>query len=310
MKNNEVQVVIGGSGFIGMNLKSKLELLGTTVIIVDKDDGESGNLINASTQWPVILYDKLNKEPTIRIWHLAANSDIQKSSLNPVLDYLDTLGSTLQVIQFAKLLGTRCKGIEFTSSSAVYGQGISSSFKESDPLNPISYYGVMKLASEKVLQLFSRESHVPIHIYRLPNIVGPFLTHGVIYDLINRLFQNPNRLKVLGNGEQRKVYIHVEDLVSFFLEVSSINHSLTLNVSNGDNGLSVKQIVESIISKMNLDPAVEYERFEAGWPGDVTQCVLDPSIMKKYSNLVFRSSEKSIQQAIENRLSELSWPNV
>ncbi len=305
-----MQVVVGGAGFIGQNLVGKLNTIGKRLLIIDK--ASSSNISNSEFQknWPNNLADQIQDHEQVRIWHLAANSDIRMSANDPLLDFENTLGSTLAVIRFVELLGEKSTGIEFTSSSSVYGQGSAREFKEVDKTNPISYYGVMKSASEQVLEIFTRRKMIPLHTYRLPNVVGAKMTHGVIYDLLDRLNEEKTTLDVLGNGMQRKVYVHVDDLISLFLEMMKKTQSFTVNVSNDDVGLSVREIVDLLLTETNLSPVVRYDQESQGWPGDVTLCVMDTSAMNALSNHQFRSSKNAVLDAIRSRMMELNWHNA
>lgn len=310
VKREEVQVVVGGAGFIGQNLIRELNSISEKSFVIDR--ALSGNIPLSEFQknWPRDLAGQIQVHERVRIWHLAANSDIRMSAGDSLLDFENTLGSTLAVIRFVELLGEKCTGIEFTSSSSVYGQGNTTKFKEEDRTNPISYYGVMKSASEQVLEIYTKRKRVPLHTYRLPNVVGASMTHGVIYDLLGRLHEERRVLNVLGNGMQRKVYVHVDDLVSLFVEMMTETESFTINVSNGDAGLSVKEIVDLLLTETNLNPVVKYEKDTQGWPGDVTLCLMDTSKMNEFSKCQFRSSKDAVLGAIRSRMKELTWLNA
>ena len=90
---------------------------------------------------------------------------------------------------------------------------LSAPSENSGPLLPISTYGAMKLASEAIISAAKESFLKKIFIFRLPNVVGFPSTHGAIHDFIKRLKKNPKKLMVLGNGKQKKVYMHVQDLI-------------------------------------------------------------------------------------------------
>jgi UDP-glucose 4-epimerase len=140
--------------------------------------------------------------------------------------------------------------------------------------------------------------------------VGPNMTHGVIFDLINKISVNSQILNVLGDGNQRKVYIHVEDLVDFMQDVIKVKDGITLNISNSDDGLAVKEIVTEILNIIGIETEVIYENKQEGWPGDVTICLMDNSKMRKFANLEFRSSKDSVKDAIISRLGEIKLCSV
>jgi len=112
-------------------------------------------------------------------------------------------------------------------------------------------------------------------------------------------------LQVLGNGMQRKTYLHVDDLISVMSRVALLNESLTLNVGPSDEGMTVAEIVNRLLSELEKVPQVMYEKKTEGWHGDVTNAVMDNTQMKKILSFEPRGSSESIQAAIKNRLSEV-----
>jgi UDP-glucose 4-epimerase len=311
-----INLIVGGNGFIGQNLVKALIPAGHKVVIADKNiwQVQSNKLVENIVElnlndlnWKDMFIESLNLECEVTIWHLAANSDIAKASVDFEIDFKLTLGSTIDVINIATDLGPRCKSIEFTSSSAVYGlrQG-NKKFREDDKLSPISNYGVMKEASEKVLNVFSQKSGIPIHIYRLANIVGDNMTHGLIYDLTNKLLLDSTRLQVLGNGYQRKTYLHVTDLVNLMIKFSNAPTSFTVNTGPDDDGMNVREVAELLVKKANLNCQIEYEEKAEGWFGDVVDSVMETTLIRNMSNDSVRSSFEAIDAAIKSRLAELS----
>jgi UDP-glucose 4-epimerase len=310
-----INLIIGGNGFIGQNLVKALTPAGHKIVIADKNiwQVQSNKLVENIIElnlnhpnWKDEFIESLNLECTVTIWHLAANSDIAKASDDFEIDFRLTLGSTIDVVNIASALGSRCKSIEFTSSSAVYGlrQG-NKKFGENDKLNPISNYGVMKEASEKVLNVFSQKSGIPIHIYRLANIVGDKMTHGLIYDLTNKLLMDSTRLQVLGNGYQRKTYLHVIDLVNLMIKLSNTSSSFTVNAAPDDEGMDVREVAELLVKKANFTCQIEYEEKAEGWFGDVVDSVMENALMRDMSNEPVMSSFEAIDAAIKSRLAEL-----
>ena len=105
------------------------------------------------------------------------------------------------------------KKLVFASSSAIYGDhGEKSIYEDISPLMPISNYGAMKLASEAICLAAKHEFLEKLMIYRFPNVVGTPATHGVIYDFVRKLKKDNRSLEVLGNGTQKKSYLHVKTL--------------------------------------------------------------------------------------------------
>ena len=217
-------LVIGGAGFIGSYLSKKLLEDGAFVVAYDNlMRGKKENIadiinnpnfvfVNDDANNVNKLKEVITKYEINYIFHLAANSDIQASALDPQIEFESTFKTTWSILTAMKETGV--KDLFFASTSAVYGETKDNrAFKEDDTLNPISYYGSAKMASEGVIKSFSYMNNFNALIFRFPNVIGPHLTHGVFFDFINRLHDNPHQLTVLGDGNQCKPYMHVKDLV-------------------------------------------------------------------------------------------------
>ena len=141
------------------------------------------------------------------VWHLAANSDIRGFVNGPNVDINNTFLTTVNICKIMETL--EIKNILFASSSAVIGNTEKPISETFGPSLPISYYGAMKLASEGYISSsisYFLDNYI---ILRFPNVVGPNLTHGVVYDFKKKLDLTPNKLNVLGNGKQKKPYLYL-----------------------------------------------------------------------------------------------------
>ena len=217
-------LITGGAGFIGSHLCDLLLSGGeNSVTVVDNLIlGRKENLFHLLNRgdFSFIEEDLLNSDALRSIfekgqfemvYHLAANSDIQKGSNDPTVDYNLTFNTTFNVLQCMREFGV--KKFFFASTSAIYGETYDQLTENYGPLRPVSNYGAGKLASEAFISAFSSAYDVQTWITRFPNVVGERFTHGVIYDFIHKLQKNPGVLTVLGNGEQIKPYLYVKDLV-------------------------------------------------------------------------------------------------
>jgi UDP-glucose 4-epimerase len=119
---------------------------------------------------------------------------------------------------------------------------------------------------------------------RMANIIGPRLTHGVIYDFYFKLKKDSTRLEVLGTGRQQKEYMFVTDTVEaaaiFGREMKQ--GFQPVNVSSGER-LTVTRIAELVCRGLNLpDAKIEYTGTERGWAGDVLKYGLDIELLKSF----------------------------
>jgi UDP-glucose 4-epimerase len=190
-------LIAGGAGFIGSHLADKLIEEGNRVICVDNLSlGTIENIKHLKDNERFIFikedlsdYQAVSKifaENNVEyVFHLAANSDIRASAENPLVELKNTLLTTFNILECMRL--HRVVNLFFSSTSAIYGEKIDIAMSETScPLEPISYYGSAKLASEAFINAFSYMNAFNTLVFRFPNVVGPRLTHGVIFDFINK----------------------------------------------------------------------------------------------------------------------------
>ncbi|MCW3069891.1 MAG: dependent epimerase/dehydratase family protein [Solirubrobacterales bacterium] len=139
------------------------------------------------------------------------------------------------------------------------------------PLVPVSTYGASKLACEAMLAAYSHMFGIDAVVFRFANVVGAKQTHGVTYDFVRKLLEDPTRLRILGDGTQSKSYIHVSDVVAAMLMLSDQGPSGfdVFNAGTGDY-ITVTEIADQVVERMGLS-GVEYEYAGGarGWKGDV-----------------------------------------
>jgi len=301
-------LVTGGAGFIGQHLVRQFNKKGEKdIVVIDRNillvssDIMKENVFIKSDINDFEIVDKIIKDYSINsIIHLAANSNIKNGATNTNPDFKDTLNTSLVLSELAKF--NKIKKLFFASSSAIFGyrnQLITKNDKFAK--TPISYYGIAKLASEKILKQCSEEYGTTYQCLRFPNVIGPQLTHGLIYDLKNNIIVNQNVINVLGDGNQSKPFMHVEDLVSIIHDVWQSNKSIIENISPADN-ISVREIVELTCKAFNISPEVNYEEKSIGWVGDVPfysyEACKNPVVLK--------TKIRTSKQAVTDTLREIA----
>lgn len=306
-------LVTGGAGFIGSHLCDALLREHHSVVVIDNLVlGKKQNIQHLfdNDRFVFVEEDILNSENfrTLfeqysfdMVYHLAANSDIQKGGADPEVDYNLTFKTTFNTLQCMKEFNV--KKLFFASTSAIYGETLDNLYENFGPLQPVSNYGAGKLASEAFISAFSATYDIQTWITRFPNVVGERFTHGVIYDFINKLNSNSEELIVLGNGEQNKPYLYVKDLVEGILFVCNNAHE-RFNVYNlGSNSRTkVKEIAQMVIEEMGLDAVIKYTGGDRGWVGDVPEFKYD---LTKINNLGWTAklnSNDSVRIAIQKAL--------
>lgn len=283
-------LVAGGAGFIGSHLCDALLSKNNTVIVADKLIMGSKNIEHLSQNKSFKFYemelanqdnvDKLFKDNKIDIvYHMAANSDIQKSANDTSIDFNDTLLTTRVLLE--SMRKNNVKNIFFASTSAVYGEMPDIVLnEETGGLKPVSYYGGAKLASEALISSYVSMCDMNAVIFRFPNVIGPRLTHGVVYDFVKKLRNNPKELEILGNGTQCKPYIYVTDLVNAIVKLTEQFEPGVdvFNISVMSEGTSVTHIAEIVVDVLGLsDVEFKYTGGDRGWKGDVPRFKYDIS---------------------------------
>ena len=274
-------LVVGGAGFIGSYLCNRLLECGNYVVALDNlMRGKISNIlkmvgnknfrfVETDVNNVDFLADIIKEHEIDYVFHLAANSDIQASSKNPSIEFSCTSQTTWSIL--IAMQKTGLKNLFFASTSAVYGElKDEKPFEENDTLNPISYYGSAKMASEAYIKAFSYMNDFNSLIFRFPNVIGPNLTHGVFFDFIQRLKNDPSHLDVLGNGTQCKPYMHVKDLVNAILLLCWKNKGINVYNVGVESATTVKSIAEMVVKEMNLPNCIiNYGEDNIGWKGDV-----------------------------------------
>ena len=304
--------VTGGAGFIGSHLVDNLVNMGLVTAYDNLSSGKK-ELIQHHldregfrfVQADLLERDRLAgamKDSEV-VFHMAANPKIRAGTQDTELDLKQGTIATYNVLEAMRLNGI--KKIVFASTSAVYGETPGQPVPEDyGPLQPISLYGASKLASEGLITAFGHLFGMQAWIFRLANVVGKRATHGVIIDFIAKLKQNPGELEILGDGTQKKSYIHVDDCVAGLLYgFQHANDRVNVfNLGNND-ATSVTTIGHMLIKGMGLaNVRLKYTGGNRGWPGDVPQVRLDTSRMEKLGWKPKYISDEAIRQTIKDIL--------
>ena len=194
-------LVTGGAGFIGSHLCKRLVKEGHQVVAIDNlSNGSLDNLkiLEGNPKFSFYQLDVNNtiklrgvfdKHPFDMVFHLAANADVSRGEESPVVDFENTLQTTLNVLEMMRIY--EIKKFFFASSSTVYGNVEERLQEHRSIMQPISHYGAAKLASEAFVSSYSHLHDFQVWIARFCNAVGPQMDHGVIPDLIRKLKTKP-----------------------------------------------------------------------------------------------------------------------
>ena len=308
-------LVAGGAGFIGSHLIDSLLESGHSVICADKLVMGDNNITHLKTNPDFKFYktdladrqntDRLFSENKIdAVFHLAANSDIQKGGKEPDIDFNDTFLTTRSLLESMRKADV--KKLFFASTSAVYGEMPDIKLKETTGgLMPVSYYGGAKFASEAIISSYVSMCDMAVVIFRFPNVIGPRLTHGVVFDFIKKLKNNPNELTILGDGTQCKPYIYVHDLVDAIVKLTREFKAgeQVYNLSVNSEGTTVTKIAEIVVEEMGLkDVKFNYTGGDRGWKGDVPRFSYDISKILSTGWEPKFTSDQAVRQTVIDAL--------
>ncbi|KON88333.1 hypothetical protein AF332_17010 [Sporosarcina globispora] len=245
-------LVTGGLGFIGSHLVDRYIDLGCEVIIVD--NLSTGSLANLNPNARFVsmslveeqVADLINVEKPDIINHHAAQVNVRNSVANPFYDIETNLIATIKLLEAAGKAEVK-RFIFSSSGGTVYGKTPSRAIPESYKTNPISPYGINKLASEFYIKFYAELYGFQAVILRYSNVYGlrqnPQSESGVISIFINRIKNNMHPV-IFGDGKQIRDYIHVSDVVNANILFSQLNSSLqgTFNVGTG-KGTSLNKLL-------------------------------------------------------------------
>lgn len=309
--------VAGGAGFIGSHLIDRLLKDGNRVVCADKLVMGKDNIMHlANNNMFTLLEADLSDQKTVDrlflnekydvVYHIAANSDIKKGGQEPSLDFVDTFLTTKSILEGMRK--ANMKKLFFSSTSAVYGEMPDVELNEkTGGLTPTSFYGGAKLASEAIISSYTSMCDMSAVVFRFPNVIGPRLTHGVIYDFLNKLKSNPRCLEILGDGTQCKPYIYVYDLIDAIMKITSnfINGLQLYNISTKGRGTTVRRIAEIIVEELKLkEVAFLFTGGDRGWKGDVPCFSYDISKILSTGWLPLYSSEEAVQKTVRDMIGD------
>jgi UDP-glucose 4-epimerase len=313
-------LITGGAGFIGTHLTHRLISEGRKVTILDNlSVGKTENMKQWSNNpnFTFLKGDLKNPKDIAKaiqdtkiVFHLAANPEVQVGETDPHVHFQENLVATFNLLEAMRKNKT-AKTIVFTSTSTIYGEATMLPTAEYyGPLIPISTYGATKIGCEALITSYAHTFNLQALILRLANIVGSGANHGVIPDFIRKLQTNLSRLEILGDGNQKKSYLHINDCVDAILHATKtfLKNKLKVEIYNiGCNDqITVKRIAEIVAEEMHL-PNVNFSFTGGvdggrGWKGDVKTMHLSTEKLSKTGWKPKHNSEQAIRLATQSLL--------
>jgi UDP-glucose 4-epimerase len=315
-------IIVGGAGFIGSHFTDGLLADEGTARVTLYDNFSSGQ------EWHYAGHSEDDRLAVVRgdandlaalteamaghdlVIHLASNPDIAAAMTNPAIDFDQGTLSSHHVVEAMRRSGV--PRIMYASGSGVYGDlGEVEAGEDHGPLVPVSTYGASKLAGEALISAYAYMFDLQGFVFRFGNVVGRRQTHGVGFDFVRRLRDDPTRLTVLGDGSQSKSYVLAGDVVAAVLTALDAGLDAPFNLFNVATGdyITVREIVGVALGVLGLDPAmtrVEYGNEARGWKGDVPVVRLSTDRIRALGWRPSTGSAGALRASMEAMLEDLA----
>ncbi|MFH8093039.1 MAG: GDP-mannose 4,6-dehydratase [Candidatus Aenigmatarchaeota archaeon] len=283
-------LITGGAGFLGSHLVDlSLEKYQEVIVLDDFSSGLRKNL-KENKKLKIVKGSVLNKNLVLSlakgcdiIFHLAAihpniiGHIIKQSGKDPLKDARATVLGAINILEAARKNDSRAI---LASTAAVYGNPISNPVNEEHKIAPISPYGASKYCAEVYFQMYNRIHDVEISIARIFNSYGPRQYKYIHFDILERLRHNPNKLEVLGTGNEVRDFIFVKDTVSALSLLGEHKKAVgeVFNIGTG-KGTKIKDLIEMMLNILQIKPAITYTN--KSWPGDIKEFYADITKIRK-----------------------------
>jgi UDP-glucose 4-epimerase len=300
--------VAGGAGFIGSHMVRRLlERLDASIVVYDNFSSGRAWHIPEAPRLTVVCHDLKDRARLTEaiagsdvVIHFASNPDIAKAATQPDIDFWEGTYLTQNLLEAMRVAGV--PRLIYASGSGVYGDtGEIPVVETHSPLLPISTYGASKLACEALICSYTHMFGLHGVGFRFANVVGPRQTHGVAYDFVRRLLRDPSRLEILGDGQQSKSYIHVEDVLDAMLLLNDRGWTGfdVFNVATEDY-VTVRQIADLVAERLGLSGvAYAFTGGRRGWKGDVPVVRFDTTKLRGLGWSNGRTSVQALADAID-----------
>jgi UDP-glucose 4-epimerase len=275
--------VLGGLGFMGSHITRALVARGHDVRVFDRLNASREAVRDVEGRIEIVEGD-IARAPDVlaavagaeTVVHLVHTTVPGSSMEDPAYDVTSNVAASAAWL--ARLPETGLRRVLYVSSGGtVYGLPRENPIREDHPTDPLSSYGITKLAVEKYVAMYCAMHGVAHRVLRPSNVYGAWQRlhtgQGVVGVMIDRALRG-EPLEVWGTGESLRDYLHVDDLVGAVVALVAYEGPHAVFNISGGRGTSVNEIVETL--RRQLGPALEVVR-KPGRAFDVPANVLDSS---------------------------------
>ncbi len=306
-------LVTGCTGFIASNLvdyllKRNCKIIGLDNLSTGKKFFLKEALKNKNFKFYKIdlLKNNIDKyfENVDRVYHFAANADVRFGLKHRKKDINQNIIVTYKILETIKK--NKINELIFASTGSIYGEATQIPTKENTyfPIQT-SLYGASKVSAEAIISAYSEAYELKSYIFRFVSILGDRYNHGHVYDFIKKLKKNKNVINILGDGNQKKSYLHVADCIrAIDLAVKKFNKKVNIVNLGTQECLTVKDSIKIICKILKLKPKMQYSGGKRGWIGDNPYIYLDTykirSIGWEPRYNIKRSIKKTVNYILKN----------
>jgi UDP-glucose 4-epimerase len=300
-------VVTGGAGFIGSHMADALLARGGKVTIVDNLSTGFREFLPKHGDATFVEADLLDYDACNRalaghdfVFHFAANADVRDGLKHPRKDVEQNTLVTHNVLEACRAHGI--KDVAFSSTGSIYGDATVLPTPEDAPF-PIqtSLYGASKVACEGLLTAYAFGYGMRVFVYRFVSMLGPRYTHGHVADFYRQLLAHPDHLDILGDGKQKKSYLHVSDCIGAMLtiiEKSKMPNDVHIYNLGHREWIEVNESVGIICKELGLTPKLSWSGGDRGWVGDAPKILLDTARVRALGWTESRSVAESVVDTV------------
>lgn len=297
-------LVTGGAGFIASHISDAFINEGHDVVIVD--NLHTGFEYNINPKAKFIKLDicassieKIFEEEKFDVInHHAAQMDVRRSVADPAFDANSNIIGTINLLQFSIKYGVK-KFMFASTGGAVYGEQEYFPADEKHPANPLSPYGISKLAVEKYLYFYNKQYGLNYSVLRYANIYGPrqnpFGEAGVVAIFTTKLLNNEQPI-INGSGLQTRDYVFVGDVVKANLLTLNDSENAIYNIGTG-----IETNVNELFHSLNdIIKSEKEEKHGPAAPGEQMRSVISSEkLFKKFGWKPSTSLKEGLEETVK-----------